>query len=81
MNPAGGVVGLCGRPKPRRLHSLVLAAHRKEKPLEGGWIYTTRTFEGHAILCTLSLVGCSPAEPTSVSDAVQSYEEILCIPK
>ena len=77
MNPAGGVVGLCGRPKPRRLHSLVLAAHRKEKPLKGGWIYTTSSFEGHALLCTLSLVGRSPALPASVSSAMQSYGEYL----
>ena len=49
----------------------------KKEPLEGGWIYTSRSSEGHALLCTLSLAGRSPALPASVSSAMQSYGEYL----
>ena len=52
----------------------------KKEPLEGGWIYTSSSFKGHALLCILSLVGRTPALPTSVSDAMQRYGEYLCFP-
>ena len=72
----------CGahcRPTPGYLLSLVLSAHRKT--LCSGWIYTTITAEGYALLCNLSLVGRSPALPTSVSVAGAKVRRIFELSK